>query len=310
MKNTLLCIVMIASFSLVGCANQAAFVNENQFETNVGAQVTPNPTPYSSALECIGNDARNDSLDPIWVSVGNIKDMTGRFSSEDGGYELTQGANLMVTSALGRIGAPVQLTERIDTSVFKFEADLAEQKMLGDNETKTINTKNGKKSVNWRLLKSGQVIGSEYYITGGLTEVNYNIFSGGSEAYVAGIGGGARVFAMSVAIDLRLVDTESLVIVDSVTLQKQIYGYETKAGVFKFFGNRLFDINAGEKSLEPLQLGVRTVLEVGVAKLMGGALNVFSNKCINEAEEQFIEEVQKENELQRSKMMESLETTT
>nr|WP_058752715.1 CsgG/HfaB family protein [Sphingomonas sanguinis] len=56
-----------------------------------------------------------------------------------------------------------------------------------------------------------------------------------------------RTFTQSVAVDLRIVDTRSLIVVKTVSLTKQYTGYETGAGTFRFFGSNLFDINIGAK---------------------------------------------------------------
>jgi curli biogenesis system outer membrane secretion channel CsgG len=51
-------------------------------------------------------------------------------------------------------------------------------------------------------------------------------------------------------------------------LQKQIFGYEVEANIFRFFGSRLVEFNAGRIQNEPLQLGVRSVVEMAVYQIM------------------------------------------
>ena len=63
---------------------------------------------------------------------------------------------------------------------------------------------------------------SDYFITGGLTEVNYNIASGGYQIGASNVGIKRRYNGMNVATDLRLVDTRTLRVVKTVSLQKQI----------------------------------------------------------------------------------------
>src|SRR3712207_373305 len=107
--------------------------------------------------------------------------------------------------------------------------------------------------------------------SGGITELNYNIRSSGIDAF----GGdptptdfkgnlGARLFVMNIGVDLRLVETKSLEVVDVISYQKQVIGREISLGVFDFLNGNVFDISAGEGAVEPLQLAVRAV-EIGRA---------------------------------------------
>ena len=75
----------------------------------------------------------------------------------------------------------------------------------------------------------------------------------------------------------------SLRVIKTVSLQKQITGEEVGAGIFRFFGDELFDLNMGTKNQEPLQLGVRTTLEQATLELVGAVTGVFAPLCIYEA---------------------------
>ena len=68
-----------------------------------------------------------------------------------------------------------------------------------------------------------------------------------------------------------------------MSLQKQITGYEVSVGVFNFFGDTLVEINAGTKNQEPLQLGVRTVLELGTLELVSTVARVPFEICLDGA---------------------------
>jgi outer membrane protein OmpA-like peptidoglycan-associated protein len=85
---------------------------------------------------------------------------------------------------------------------------------------------------------------------------------------------------MNIAADLRIVDTRSLVVRQTVSLEKQITGYEVGFNVFRFFGDDLFDINIGAKNQEPLQLGVRTTIEAGILELLAGVAGVDAVSCL------------------------------
>ena len=85
---------------------------------------------------------------------------------------------------------------------------------------------------------------------------------------------------MNVGADLRIVETKTLRVVRAVSLQKQIVGREIGVGIFRFFGSNLFDINAGSKDLEPVQLGVRTTLEQGVLELISTVTQTPAGPCM------------------------------
>ena len=109
---------------------------------------------------------------------------------------------------------------------------------------------------------------SDLIVVGALTELNYNIVSGGAQAFISGIGGGARMVVINVALDLRVVDSRNFSIRYVSSLQKQIYGFEVEANVFRFFGDTLIEFDAGMIRNDPLQLGVRSVVEMAVYQIM------------------------------------------
>jgi hypothetical protein len=125
--------------------------------------------------------------------------------------------------------------------------------------------------------------------------VNYNIASRGAEASLNNIGAKGRTYTQSVAIDLRIVDTRTLLVVDAISLSKQFSGYEVGANTFRFFGLGLVDINVGSKGQEPLQLGVRAAIEEAAIRLIGRVTAVDPMPCLalrtQEVQEQTSEEV-------------------
>src|SRR5690606_32223161 len=76
--------------------------------------------------------------------------------------------------------------------------------------------------VSLRNLTAGQYYGSDYYIVGGITEVNYAIRTGGAELGVSLFEAGKRYYVMNVAAVLRLVNTRTLRVEKTVSVQKQI----------------------------------------------------------------------------------------
>jgi hypothetical protein len=104
---------------------------------------------------------------------------------------------------------------------------------------------------------AGSIPGSDYYIVGGITELNFNIRSenasgtGGGTATNATTGTlGGAIYVMNVGLDLRLVNTNTLEVADVISYQKQIIGHQISAGVFDFLGTNFFDLSAGASALE------------------------------------------------------------
>jgi curli production assembly/transport component CsgG/holdfast attachment protein HfaB len=252
---------------LSGCVSASAGP-QGLYATPMGdAPVTANPTPYSAALYCMADYARRYNLPSPRIAVGRIADYTGTVSA-DGGRQVTGGASLMAMTALAKSGA--RITERYDTSVSEMELRYANNRLIGDDGP------GGADDVQYRRILAGSVPGTDFYIIGGITEVNYNIRSGGfdmaagqatSQTPLSAAFAG-KSYVMNIAIDLRLVQTTSLEVVDVVSYQKQIIGREISAGVFDFLDGNVFDISAGEGGLEPVQLAVRALIERATVEFM------------------------------------------
>ncbi|KQS54475.1 transcriptional regulator [Brevundimonas sp. Leaf363] len=259
-----------AALALTGCVSPVAGPS-GQYATPIGnAPVTSNPTPYSTALFCLADYAHRYNLPSPRIAVGRISDYTGTVSP-DGGRQITGGASLMANSALAKAGA--RIVERYDTSVSELELRYANNRLIGDEAQAPAQ---GQADSQYRRILAGQVPGSDFYVVGGITEVNYNIRSAGFD-----IGGGeadsdtpasgiiqGKVFVMNVAIDLRLVQTTTLEVVDVVSYQKQIIGREVSAGVFDFLNGNVFDVSAGTGGFEPVQLAVRALIERATVEFM------------------------------------------
>lgn len=231
-----------------------------------------NYTTATVCLKCVGNEIRNlqktNKVKRVSIAIGDIPDLTGKYDYDEG-RPVTNGAENMAITALHRIGWP-RVVDRSDLTIHKFELENAKSKLLSDG----IITKIGGKELNYRLIHSGELVGSDYYITGAITELDYNIGSGGTLLGVSGIEAGKRVCVMNVAMDLKLTNTKSSVIVRNVSLKKRLVGYETTAGVFKFFGTELVTVDAGKKKNEPLHFAIRTIVERGVADLVGSLYGI------------------------------------
>ena len=277
--------VTAAALSLAGCVSPSAGPS-GLYATPIGnAPVTANPTPYSQSLYCLADYARRYNLPSPRMAVGRISDYTGTVSA-DGGRQITGGASLMATSALAKAGA--RIVERYDTSVSELELRYANNKLIGDQ----VPGSPSPEDTQYRRILAGQVPGSDFYLVGGITEVNYNIRSGGFDAAVGEVdtdvpGSGivtGRVFVMNIAMDLRLVQTTTLEVVDVVSYQKQIIGREISAGVFDFLNGNVFDISAGTGGFEPVQLAVRALVERATIEFMANLYGAPGPEiCLNPA---------------------------
>lgn len=256
----------------------------------MGTPVRDNVTPMEAALACYARSLAASGRPSLVVGVGEIKDFTGRYSINEGNI-ITQGGSLMLFSALGKLGGTVRIAERYDSTIADRELGYMERRQLGDGAAHEVD---GKK-VPWVPYYGGTIQVSDYYIAGGISEVNYNIASRGAEASLNNIGVKRRTYTQSVAVDLRIVDTRTLLVVDAISLSKQFSGYEVGANTFRFFGLGLVDINVGSKGQEPLQLGVRAAIEEAAIRLIGRVTAVDPMPCLalrtQEVQKQTSEEI-------------------
>ena len=280
-------LLLMGASIMTGCVSTSAGPSGVYAKPVGNAPVTANPTVYSNALVCLGNYARGRRLASPRIAVGRISDYTGKVSL-DGGRAVTQGASLMAMTALAKSGA--RQVERFDTSVGELELKYANNKLITDAPVSNPNVPQS-----YRRIMAGEVSGSDFFIVGGVTELNYNIRSGGVDAYVGGIKQdeakgllNRRTYVMNIALDMRLVDTRTLDVVDVISYQKQIVGHEIRAGVFKFFKDNIYDISAGEGGLEPMQLAVRALIERGTLEFMANLYGASGPEVCLDPREDFL----------------------
>ena len=278
-RRTLIAAVLTTSI-LSGCASTGFDPATGLYAEPVGgAPATANATPLTPALTCLADTAVLQRLVAPRLAVGEIADLTGKLDLETG-RRVTQGASLFAVTALGRAGVP--LVERADQTVAEVERTYAAAQVLSDTPTGA-----GEDPGPVRPVNPGQIAGSRYYLVGGITELNYNIESSGGQLGVGAIDpedpktvlGGSR-FVMNVAVDLRLVDSISQEVVAIAAYQKQIVGREIRAGVFDIFGGVAVDLSGGRSALEPLQLGVRVLIERGVYDVAAELYGLTDSACL------------------------------
>ncbi len=250
----------LTSLLLAGCSSDTVgTLGKTGIDALYSFPVTSNPTPYS---QCLGGLAKFPGEHLPTFAVGEIADKTGQINYQENGHQLSQGVSEMVISALYKTGK-ARMVERLDLRIPLAEVKLAEMGKLSHDAS------------DYTRLPA-----SDYVITGALTELNYNIVSGGAQAFVTGIGGGAKTVVINVALDLRVINSRTFAIDYVTSLQKQIYGVEVSANVFRFFGTTLAEFNAGAIKNEPLQLGVRSVAEMAVYQIMTDFLHLPADqKC-------------------------------
>lgn len=249
-------------------AAQALTPSDGNYAPVTGDEpVTYDDTPYSRALVCLADTAYRNRWAAPRVAVGKISDLTGKIDY-DTGAKVTQGASLFAMTALGKAGLPV--VERYDSSISEIELNYARQHLLSDTPELA-----GQSPNNYRKIMAGQIAGSSYYIVGGITELNENIASSGVQG-VAGYQNGATSvtgnattssYVMNVAIDLRLVDTRSQEVVDMVSYQKQVRGFETDLGLTGGATRATGQLSGGHSAMEPLQAAIRVLVERAVYDL-------------------------------------------
>ena len=267
----------LAAIALSGCITPEASSVTGRYTAPIGGSpVIANETPYSDGLRCMANYTRGR---PVRIAVGQIADYTGKISSDNSGREVTQGAALMAMSALSKAGVP--LVERFDTSVAEMELKYANNKLISGGSAQ-----GAPQGSDYRKIFAGSIPGSDYYLVGGVTEVNFNIRSMGASADGGGTAtdalkgtAGANMYVMNVGLDLRLVDTNTLEVVDVISYQKQIIGRQIQAGVFDFLGHTFFDASLGESALEPIQLAVRSVVERAVLEMVSRLYHAPTSAC-------------------------------
>ena len=272
--------MLSAALLLSGCVRfeQRRFA-PGEVPVPIGPAARDNRTPMDPALTCLATRlAQRQARRPV-IAVGDVRDYTGKYSIAEGAA-ITQGGALMVTSALGKLGTGVTVAERFDPIIGERELGYTDRRQLGDGRAHVFGT--GVPPVPWLPYFGGTIAASDYYIVGGITELNYDIRSGGLEFRIGQVGPKARTYTQSVAIDLRIVDTRSLLVVKTISLTKQFTGYEVGFNVFRFFGSELFDVNLGAKGQEPLQLGIRTALEEATLRLVSAVTATDPETCFSQ----------------------------
>lgn len=303
-------LLLTTAVGLAGCAAASGeqYYNYPPDEPNT---VQEQKTPYDRALSCIRT--RVAGKEKVSLGVGPTGDKTGKYNLDAGtGYFITQGWADMVTGAFVNAGA-FEMVERQATEILEWELQMADKRRLGDGKKRVDSDGDGQpdRTIEWRPIRAGSVVGSDYYVTGSVHTLDFNIRSGGARVRVAGVGPSARNFVSTVGFDLRVVNTRTGEIIANETIQKDIYGYEVEAGVGRFFGTVLVDVQAGVKEVEPMNLALREMTKLAVLGLTQEVYGLPRDTCrdvIKEMEQAEPKEQEARAEPKRSRFLKDRET--
>ena len=281
MVRVLICAGLVAAAGLAGCSGLVP-MNKDVVPV-VGPAPRLNTTPMAPALACLRSQLRASRRNPR-IGVNDFVDGTGVM---EGGTQysraLTQRPDMMLVVALASAGA--HLVNRSSVNVAEWELKQAMDKKLGDGHKEMVEGQ----SVTFRPIRAGVILGSTDYVSGAITELNWNISSGVAEAGAYSAGIGKRVYRISLAIDVMVTNTQTTEIVYAKSFKKQLVGFETNANFFRFVNQdsalqvvslgtaaastatqalELFSANLGEKQNEPTQVALRWVVELAAYDIM------------------------------------------
>jgi curli biogenesis system outer membrane secretion channel CsgG len=263
----------VALLLLTGCAIKTSPMAA--VEVLQGPAPVRSWTPMEDALGCLKQHYPREIN--LRIGVSDIIDGTGQmFTGDSFSKAMTQRPDMMMVISLSKTG--VRQVNRTSVAVAEWELKQAMEKRLGDGERVKIDTK----AYDYRPVVAGTLLGSTHYVTGAITELNWNIKSKVAEFGVGGVQVGGRVYYISIAVDLVVTNTLTTEIVIARSYSKQLLGQEISAGLFRFFNvgkigkigpYELIEFNLGEKMNEPMQTALRWMFEAAaydiVADLAG-----------------------------------------
>lgn len=228
-----------------------------------------NTTPMSEALACMRSQlARQED---VRIGIADLVDGTGASLGEgdNAGRMVTQRPDLMLLVAMSRAGA--RLVNRTSIGVVEWEMREAMARRLGEGREARV----GDTSFPFRPVRVGEIVGSTFYVSGAVTEYNYNIHSDVQEAGMFGVTAGRRSYRVSVAVDLVVTRSTTTEVRLARSYGKQLVGQEVGVGVFRFLdvsvGNtrtEAFEANIGQRQNEPVQAALRWVIETGAYDIL------------------------------------------
>jgi len=250
---------------LAGCADlnmRDLSVSSEDVKMLEGPPPTLVESPVRAALACVA--AHRPRGRDLRIAVSEIVDGTGARTNGDAGSPLlTQRPDLMFAVGLFQTGLPT--INRTVTRVAEWELAQAMEKRLGEGRLVNVDGE----SFPYRPVEAGAILGSTHFVSGAMTEVNWNVRSSTTEAGLFGFSFGARTYHINIAADIIVTSTRTTQIMFAQSYQKTLVGREISRGVFRFFtvaGGfidpvELFDLNISDQNNEPVHRAVRWLME-------------------------------------------------
>jgi|GEM_PF-6110393 len=266
--------VVLAGLGLGGCTSWTPMFRE--VAPVVGPAPYVNRTPMNPALFCLRGATR--ATPDLRIGVADFVDGSGASMGDNdvSGRYFSQRPDLMLIVALAKTG--VRLVNRTSTAVAEWEMRQAMDRRLGDGKQVVV----GQTRFDYRPVRAGAFLGSTHYINGAITEVNWSLSNNVEEAGLLGATMGRRTYRVSIATDVVVTNSLSTELLFARSYSKQLVGYETGAGVFRFMDAailpkarvELFQANIGQKQNEPVQQALRWMIELAsyevISILTGG----------------------------------------
>ena len=294
-----------ASLLLAGCTGAEFQPIDAPYEEKpemLGPLAMPIDTAYEKPMSCLADEIGPRRRSAVFA-VGKVEDYTGQNIDTERPM-VTQGAALMTIAALGKMD--LRQVERYDTTVSELELKYAGQKLLGPGTPgrPATETEPAVPATSYTQVPAGVFRASDYTIIGGITELDFNTYSTAFDMRLGPLGRQDRLFAISVGVDLRLVNTKTLAVVDTVSLRKQVYGREYQnAAYFGIpflggtpFAGAQFDGSNRERVQEPIQRSVRLVIERAVMELVADLYHADPSGCLALAEVERVTSAKAETE--------------
>lgn len=279
--NTSIRAFVVAPLAALALSACVAKIGENVDITH-GPPAADIKTPYETKLACLKSEMMTQNKAPRFVAVGEIADRTGRSQYlEEETLPVTAGAGDMLSSALVQYQI-AYLAERLDTRILQFELNQAQKRILGDGEKTTIQTAEGPKQVDYRAIPVGSLQGSEMYIVGSISSLDW-LSSAGGDVSIAGIGPRARQGRALVGIDLRVIDTTSGMVMAARSMNRQLVFEEAGFGIARVFGSgggaTLVNLDIGGQRSVPLNYSLRSMLHLAAFELFAQVYAIDVTNC-------------------------------
>jgi curli production assembly/transport component CsgG/holdfast attachment protein HfaB len=249
----LLTSLFLLSLLLTGCAqkqNQIVFTKKEFYQ--------------QKELLCLKSYIPKKS---IFVGVGAIPDLTGKSEFGTlGSHYVSQAGSQMMVSSLKQGG--VKLVNRHDINIVNYEKEAAMHKWLGNG-------------IQYRKIHKGSLLGSNYYVTGSISTLDFNTESKGIELYIDGVGAGFRYQEIIVGGDFIVTNTQTSEIIYARTVHFKLYAREIQGGMYHIYNEHLVNINMGYSGNDPLQMATRYMIDKAAADIIKEIYKIDLNVCKN-----------------------------